>query len=223
MSLEAILAAIEASGEAEVAHLRAEAESRARQILDEAERKAATRREEARRAALRPAAGERARRLHQAKLEALRTVGEVRNRLVETALVETRQRLAGLCADPVYPLVLRQLIDEAIRALGPHPLIPSPVRNRADRRGGGEEGLPVLEADPRDEALLHRILDELGLDLPIALSLTCWGGVVARSGDGRVVVTNTLEARLERATPFLRQDLAAFLEKERKEELLIAS
>lgn len=194
MSLEAILAAIEASGENEAAHLRGKAESRAQHILAEAERKASAVREEARRTAFLPASGECARRLHQAKLEALRLVGEVRTWLVETVLAETQQRLARLRAEPDYPLILRRLVVEALSALGDEERNSSQV---------------LLEADPRDEVLLRRILDELDLDLPIVLSLVCWGGVVARSGDGRIVATNTLEARLERATPFLRRDLAA--------------
>jgi len=197
MSLEAILASIESSGEAEIDRLRGEAESRAQPILEAAERRAAIVREEARRAALRPAAAERARRLHQAKLEALRTIGEVRQRLVETMLLETRRRLADLRADPDYALILRRLIAEAIGALG-----------EAELRSG----CVVLEIDPRDERHICHILNELGINLEVVSSLHGWGGVVVTSGDGRIVVNNTLEARLERATPFLRQDLVAFIE-----------
>jgi len=47
--------------------------------------------------------------------------------------------------------------------------------------------------------------------------LDCWGGLVAKSEDGRIVVINTLEERLERATPFLRRYLAAFFENEQLE------
>lgn len=197
MSLEMILASIESSGEAEINLLRSEVESRAQQALEAAERKAAIAREEARRAALRPAAAERARRLHQAKLEALRTVGEVRQRLIETMLSETRRRLADLRADPDYPLILSRLTTEATAALG-----------EAELRNGHV----VLEIDPRDERHFSHLLNELGVNPQIVYSLHGWGGVVVTSGDGRIVVDNTLEARLERATPFLRQDLAAFIE-----------
>jgi vacuolar-type H+-ATPase subunit E/Vma4 len=55
-------------------------------------------------------------------------------------------------------------------------------------------------------------VNELDLDLQVVSSLQGWGGVVVTSGDGRIVVNNTLESRLERATPFLRQDLMAFIE-----------
>jgi V/A-type H+-transporting ATPase subunit E len=199
MSLEAILTSIEDSGQAEIDRVRADAELRAQQILVGAKRKASTVREEARRAAAWPAAGERARRLHQAKLEALRIVGAARDRLVEATLTETRQRLAGLRANPDYELILRRLIQQAVDALGEREL-------RCDR--------PVLEIDGRDEAHVRHILAELGLDLSVVSSLDCWGGVVATSGDGRVVVNNTLESRLERAGPFLRQDVVAFIEKE---------
>jgi vacuolar-type H+-ATPase subunit E/Vma4 len=72
---------------------------------------------------------------------------------------------------------------------------------------------PCLEVDPRDEPLLGCILSDLGLEVVVTANLTCWGGVVARSGGSRIVATNTLEARLERAAPFLRRDLAAFFDR----------
>lgn len=203
MSLEAILAAIEASGEAEVAQLHSETALRVQQILAESERAAAAKREAARRAAVSPAAGERARRLHHAKLEALRAQGEARDQLVELALAEAQAHLIRLRSDPNYSLILRRLTDEAIHVLGDE---------------SAEDGSPCwLEADPRDEAFLRRIIADLGVELMITPSLECWGGLVARSQDGRIIVINTLEARLERALPYLRRELAAFFEKEAKE------
>lgn len=201
MSLESLLATIDASGETELAQLRAEAEARAQQILAEAESVAAARREAARRAAVFPSAGERARRLHRAKLEALRAVGEVRNGLIASTLEQTQVRLSTLRAEPDYPHVLRRLTEEALQVLG-----------EENVKGGQFQ----LEVDSRDHALLARILVELGLTAPILPSLNCWGGVVVRSSDERIVVTNTLEARLERAAPFLRRDLALFFEQARQ-------
>ena len=197
MSLEVILASIESSGEAEIDRLRSEVESRTQQILEAAERKAAIVREETRRAALWPAAAERARRLHQAKLEALHTVGEIRTQLIETMLIETRRRLAELRADPDYPLILRRLLAEALDALG---------------EVEQQHGCVVVEIDPRDAQYLYPILNDLHLNLQVVSTLQGWGGVVITSSDGRVVVNNTLECRLERAFPFLRQDLLAFIE-----------
>lgn len=198
MSVEAILAAIEAIGEAEVAQLRSETETRVRQIVAEAEHAALTRRQDAFREAMRPVAGEQARRLHHAKLEALCAVGEVRDRLVENALAQTRDRLAAVRHEPAYPLILHRMTDEVIGVLGDE---------------SAQDSRCQLEIDPRDEALLRHTVSELRLELGIASSLDCWGGLVARSGDGRIVATNTVEARLERALPFLRRELAAIFEK----------
>ena len=199
MSLEAILATIEASGEAEVARLRAETDARVRQILAEAAQTAAERREAARREALRPAAAECARRLYRAKLDARRTVGQVRDGLVQTALAEAHTQLASLRAAPDYPHILHRLTEEARQALGGDSAAASACR---------------LDIDPRDEALVQSILSDLGLRLETTPSLNCWGGLVAHSGDGRIMASNTLEARFERATPFLRRTLASMFEKE---------
>lgn len=197
MSLEAILAAIQASGEAEVDGLHTETAARVSQVLVEAERTAAVRREAARLEALRPAAAECARRLYRAKLEALRTVGQVREGLVQTTLAEAQQRLVDLRATPDYPVILRRLVDEAIHALAGDQLEGHSCR---------------LEIDARDEVLAQQILADLGVDLTLTPCLNCWGGVVAYSADGRIVASNTLEARLERAMPFLRRDLATLFE-----------
>ena len=75
-------------------------------------------------------------------------------------------------------------------------------------------GRPAWRADPADRALLEGLLRTLELDLPVSHPLHCWGGLVAKSENGRIVVINTLEARFERAVPHLRRYLAAFFEEE---------
>jgi hypothetical protein len=66
-----------------------------------------------------------------------------------------------------------------------------------------------LEVDPRDKYLLESVIDDLALAASICDGPNCWGGPIAKSADERVIVSNTLEARLERATPYLRRCLAA--------------
>jgi vacuolar-type H+-ATPase subunit E/Vma4 len=198
MSVEAILAAIEAGGEAEVAQLRSETEAQVRHVLAEAGRAASVRKQDAFREAMRPASGEKARRLHRAKLEALCAISEIRDRLVDEALAQTRDRLAVVRRAPEYPRILHRLTDEVIGALGDE---------------SAQDSRCQLEIDPRDEALLPHIVSKLRLEVGIACTLDCWGGLIARSGDGRIVAINTVEARLERALPLLRRELAAHFEK----------
>ncbi|MCB9419509.1 MAG: hypothetical protein H6667_06885 [Ardenticatenaceae bacterium] len=212
MSLEVILNAIESSGEAELDRIQQETEAHVRQILVDAEQKAALRKEVARQTAVNPAAGERARCLHQARLEALQIVAAARDQLVAAALEQTRRRLTELRGEPGYTGVLRGLIVEAVRALGDEELNSAAAPALSEVKTAVSHQLPWLEIDPRDETLVRDILLDLELDLAIKPALACWGGVSVYSGDGRIVVTNTLETRLERATPYLRQELAAFLE-----------
>jgi vacuolar-type H+-ATPase subunit E/Vma4 len=116
---------------------------------------------------------------------------------IEEALALTGRRLAGLRAEPIYQQILPVLVLEAIEALG------------ETERARGPVG---LSADPRDAELLATIMRQPGLAAQLQYDLESWGGVIARSGDGRVTVYNTLEKRLEQAQPYLRQVLAAFLE-----------
>ena len=197
MSLQAILDKIRAVGDAQIQEIERNAQSQASEILAQARMEAQQIEEDASVNASSPAVAERARILHRARLDALRIVGNVREDLVDTAITRTRERLAAIRTDLSYPTVLRTLTEEALTELS-----------------SGGAGKAQLLADPRDGPLLKNILDDLRLDLPVSYELNCWGGLIAKSQDGRVVVINTFESRLERATAFLRGHLATLFEEE---------
>jgi len=195
MSLDVILEEIRASGDVQVQEIERNTQSQVNEILVQARMEADQIEEDSRAIASAPAISERARIFHRARLESLRIVGDVREDMVDTAITRTRERLASLRADLSYPTVLRKLTEEALTELA-----------------SGSAGKTQLLADPRDRSLLKYILDDLKLDLPVSYELNCWGGLTAKSEDGRVVVINTFESRLERATAFLRRHLAALFE-----------
>jgi len=197
MGLEAILEAIRVSGEAEIDEIEERASRQAHQARVNARLEADRLEAEAYAAAIAPAVMERARILHRARLEALQITGSALEMLVDAAIDQTHGHLAGLRTDKAYADVLRRLTQEALAELEETLGSVSDVR---------------LEADPRDQAFLEHILSCLGLEVEVSYRLKCWGGLIARSRDGRVVVINTLEARLERATPYLRRYLAALFE-----------
>jgi len=198
MSVQIILEKVRAFGDAQIQEIDRNARAQASGILVQARMEAEQIEETARLDASAPAIAERARILHRARLSALRAVGDVREELVDTAITRTRECLATIRADPSYPAVLRRLTEEALTELS--------------SEGAGKA---QFLADPRDRSLLKNILDDhLRLDLPVGCELNCWGGLIAKSQDGRVVVINTFESRLERATAFLRSRLAALLEEE---------
>lgn len=198
MSLEAILAAITSAGERQVEGIERRACDEAEVILADARKEAEKVRQDACTRAVAPAYREHARILHRARLLNLRTVGDAREAAIDAGFEHARRCLAEVRAKANYPATLRRLTEEALD----------------DLRGSLEDvSRAHLEVDARDEELMARILDDLGLELEVHGRLQCWGGLVAYSEDSCIVVINTLESRLERATPFLRRDLAAFFEK----------
>jgi vacuolar-type H+-ATPase subunit E/Vma4 len=117
----------------------------------------------------------------------------------DRSAILSRDQLARIRTDPIYPTVLRCLTIEALVAL----------------EGSLEAaGSARLDVDPRDKSLLESILFDLDLAPPVNYELVSWGGVIVRSQDGRIAVVNTLEARLERATPYLRRLMDALFQEE---------
>ena len=199
MSLKAILDAIYASAQAQIDAVEKQADTKVREILANARLAAQEIREESCASVAAPAAQERARILHRARQEALRIIGTERGALIDASLDQIRGQLSNIRSDAVYPSVLENLTREVIAELN---------------ESAEDVGKALIEADPRDETLLKAILPDLGIDPAIHYDLDSWGGLIAKSEDGRVIVINTLEARLQHAIPYLRNFLSAFFEED---------
>lgn len=191
MSLHEILEVIRSSARAKIEEIETRAYAQAGEIVANARLEAETVKEQACAATIEPGYRERARILHRARLAALHILGDEREGLVDSAMEQAHGRLANLRSASIYPEVLRKLLIEALEGL---------------------QKIGRLEADERDRPILENLINEMGLDLPVRYSLKCWGGLIAESEDGRLVVINTLNARFERATPYLRRSLAAMFE-----------
>lgn len=192
MTIQALLTAIEADGAAQLAELKAAAGAEAEAILAAAQAEATARQQAAYVAALQPVAASRARRLHAARLAALRLNQAAQAERQRRLLDAIRARLATVRDRPDYLAALNSLIAEALNLLGPPADAPLPPEQR-----------PILVIDPRDEMLVATILADSTLPVTVVTTLQCQGGVVARSADGRIVVDNTLAARLARLEPYL--------------------
>lgn len=191
MGLPAILEKIRAAGLGQVEEIRLKAEDENRALLAEAQAAAEQIYQAAYRQAAGPAQGECARIINRAHFEAVCILGDARARLVEAALEQAAARVETARQSAGYPLVLRGILDEILQ-----------------RQEGGT--LLILEADPQDRAALQALLAELRLKNPVDYCLECQGGINARSPDGAVHLVNTLEARFERAVPYLTQRLMAW-------------
>jgi len=71
-----------------------------------------------------------------------------------------------------------------------------------------------IVVDSRDEAIMHRIISDLGIQPRIAIGLQTAGGLEASTPDGRITVVNTIEVRLQGSRRWLRRMLASMLSAE---------
>jgi vacuolar-type H+-ATPase subunit E/Vma4 len=187
MALADILAAMEAHVDAEIHQIEQQTAATIAQIRAVADDEARTIRERHHREALAQLQHERARRLNRAQLRARTAASRARERLFADALAGARAQLADVRAGRDYAAQLRALAEEALAQI---------------------DGESLLHADPRDEALLRALFPRV----QITADLSTWGGVEARTLDGRIVVVNTLEARLQQAQNMLRPIVLSFME-----------
>lgn len=190
MALDHILAAIEDEAAVEIAHIEGESQRRARAILEQASREALAI-EQAAAGALDADLESKATRLrNQARIQSTRTLMKAREAIVQQAREGALVQVRALREREDYPDLLAGLLDEALAALP------------------GEGA--VVRIDPRDRELIAGLLAKTkpGAPLDVEVALDTWGGVEVASADGRIIVRNTLETRLERADPYLRRLVA---------------
>lgn len=192
MALDPILDAIRGEGAAAIAELRRTTAEQVDAILQDGERAAQRRGAEARQAAFEPATAEARQIVEAARAEALRATAAAGDVMLQALMTQISACLQEVRDAPDYAQIWQRLTREALRALG-------------DEESAGA----TLVVDPRDLDLTGpfarrglQILPELGGP----------GGVMVRSRDGRIVVDNTLAARLERALPAVRLAVAALID-----------
>ena len=116
---------------------------------------------------------------------------KVREIAFERAFSETEVRLKGLRSSPQYPAVFENLLKEAAGSLG--------------------DDAFVVHIDPRDEVLCKKTLSLLHVPSEIRTDLVTEGGVVLSLPDNSVVISNTVESRMQRAKELKRKEIHAIL------------
>ena len=104
---------------------------------------------------------------------------KIREQLFSSAFNDASLRLSHLRTDPEYPEIFKKLLMDAAGALG--------------------AGSFHIHVDKRDEELCRKTLASVNLRAEIVPDLTSAGGIVAGLPDGSVIISNTVESRLERA------------------------
>ena len=107
------------------------------------------------------------------------------------AFAEAQKTLISVRNQANYENILRKLLKETILELE------------------GEEIL--LHIDKQDESLCKKLLKELKLNHEIVTDITSIGGLNASTRDGKFIVFNTIESRLETAKVQLKLEVFAVL------------
>ena len=115
----------------------------------------------------------------------------IREKLFSTAFDEAKVQLSSLRNRPEYPDIFKKLTEDAAGALG------------ADSF--------EVHVDPRDEVLCRKTLDSLHLHAGIIPDLVSAGGLVSSLPDRSVIISNTVESRLERAQERKKREIYSIL------------
>ncbi|MBW7885631.1 MAG: hypothetical protein H3C34_23980 [Caldilineaceae bacterium] len=193
MPLEHILAVLEEEFEAQAKAVEAEAAAEVEQLLQQAEADADRIRQQQLDAIQPRIQAEQSRRINAARMDAQRTLLEMKSALVEAVFDAARGQLKQARPRPHYGEVLSVLVEEVLAELG------TPAR---------------LEIDKRDLALVVRLVDGRNDDIVVENAFETWGGVIGHSLDGLITVDNTLEARFARVQEQFRGEIVALLEDE---------
>jgi V/A-type H+-transporting ATPase subunit E len=116
---------------------------------------------------------------------------KIREQLFSAAFNEARLRLSHVRNRPEYPEIFNKLTVDAAGALG------------ADTFH--------VHVDKRDEGLCRKTLAALNLHAEIIPDLDSAGGLVACLPDRSVIITNTVESRLERAQDLKKREIYLIL------------
>jgi vacuolar-type H+-ATPase subunit E/Vma4 len=183
MALEGILAAIDDETSKVVAAIDDEADRRCRSVTADAVSKAEAERRRLAHSKDELARLAAARIVNRSVLEADRVLRSEQEALFSEAVAQVVERCRAVREDPGYERLLGRLLDEAVGVL---------------------DGAATLEVDALDLEPARRICGLRNLSISIESRLQTSGGVRLVSDDGRAVL-NTLESRIDKAIPALRQ------------------
>lgn len=189
MAIDDILRALDDQAQADCDETIGEAREHAKLILEEAERQAKQVHETFVHQVERVANAEASKKVNAARLEAKMTVSSVKGDGVTSVFDSARTQLSSM-RNAGYERLFAELAAEAL---------------------SGVSGPVTVRTAPADTALAESTVAGMGVSADVIGDLDTAGGLVVETGGGKVVRRNTLESRLDRASQFVRSDVARVL------------
>ena len=179
MAIEELIQAVEVGAKERIHEIRERSKSEAEEIVSEANTKGGPIKKRYLEEAMRSVELQKNKLLSETREESRMEVIKTKNEIFQKTFENAAKVLGSVREHARYRKSFSLFITEVSDALG-------------------EEDI-ILHIDPRDEALCREILNELKMKYEIVTDLTCAGGLNAHTRNGRFVVLNTLESRIQKA------------------------
>jgi vacuolar-type H+-ATPase subunit E/Vma4 len=191
MTYENLIASMEVSAEKSIAEITQKAHREAEEIKKSAEAKADAITASYLESARKSVEMERNKLIYNIKAENKMRIIKEKDAVIQRAFSDAKKSLDSFRDDASYGENFKKMLQEAVHEL---------------------EGENIsLHIDARDGTLCRQVLDELGRNSEIVGDLTSAGGLVVSTKDGTVVVSNTIESRLNNAKELLKREIFSTL------------
>jgi vacuolar-type H+-ATPase subunit E/Vma4 len=191
MAFENLIEAVEVDAEETIRGIRQRAEREVAEAKKAAVEKSQVIRSAAIEDAKRRAAVERGNLMATARKEIRMSFAVEKDRVFQKAFQEAGSRLASARADGRYAKSFVGMLAEAMRDF--------------------EGEVVSVHIDKQDEVLMGKALQTLGKNCDVIADLESIGGMNVATKDGRFIVYNTLESRLEKARKVLKSEIYSIL------------
>ena len=191
MTNENLITSMEGSSEERIREMMKKAYKEAEEIKKHAEVKAKAIEKSYLENAAKSVETERNKLIYNVKAETKMNVTRIKDEILQKAFLDAKRELASFRERSTFKDAFKKMIQEAI-----------------DELDGKEVRLQI---DKRDENLCKQILAEMNKNSEIAADLTCAGGLNASTKDEKVIVFNTIESRLHKATELLKFEIFSTL------------
>lgn len=191
MGLEEIFSVLEEDSEKEREGVIAKAKAQAAQIIKEAEEEAAKIVEVEIDKLSGSLKKEQTRIINEAKLANQREINTFKEGLIDKVFAEVKEKLNELRRKEVYQKIFQLLLKEALVGIKAKKI--------------------EVWVDKKDEDLAKKVLDGLNLNYKLNSDLDCLGGLKVSIDEGRMLVVNTFDSRLEKIRKFLQPQLLELL------------
>jgi vacuolar-type H+-ATPase subunit E/Vma4 len=189
MAIDDILKALDEQAQADCEDIVGESREHAKLIVEEAEREAQQIHDTFVHQVERVATLNASKKVNAALFEGKMTVSSVKGDGVAAVFAEARDTLSS-ARNSGYDVLFAALAAEAL---------------------AGVKGPVTVHTVPADTALAESATAAAGLVADVVGDLDSAGGLVVDTGGGKIIRRNTLESRLDRASQFVRADVARVL------------